>query len=123
PQVGVSIRMIVFEVADLGLGPVAYVNPEIIEKSGEVASEEGCLSIPKISGDVVRHKRVTVKAMTLDGKEAVVSYEDLPSRVMQHEIDHLDGILFIDRLNPIKRALLRAKLKKISSTDYRLRKE
>lgn len=120
PQVGESIRMIVFEVPDLHLGPTVYINPEIIEKRGTVKGEEGCLSIPEISGEVVRHQWVKVKARTLEGEEVTVEYAHLPARVMQHEIDHLDGVLFVDRLNPIKRALIYNKLKKLSSYDYKI---
>jgi peptide deformylase len=83
-----------------------------------VKGDEGCLSIPEINGEVSRHQWVKVKAQTLDGKEVTVEYEDLPARVMQHEMDHLDGVLFVDRLNPIKRALIYNKLKKLSSYDY-----
>jgi peptide deformylase len=118
PQVGESIRLMVFEVPNLRLGPTAYINPEIIATRGMVKGDEGCLSIPEINGEVSRHQWVKVKAQTLDGKEVTVEYEDLPARVMQHEMDHLDGVLFVDRLNPIKRALIYNKLKKLSSYDY-----
>jgi len=121
PQVGESIRLIVFEVPDLELGPIAYVNPEIVEKRGTVRAEEGCLSVPRISGEVTRYQWVKVKAQTLDGKEVLVEYADLAARVMQHEMDHLDGVLFVDRLNPIKRALIFNKLKKMSSYDYKIK--
>lgn len=121
PQVGESIRLIVFEVVDLEIGPFVYLNPEIVETKGAARGEEGCLSIPGITGEVVRSQWLKVKALTLDGKEKVFEYSDLPARVIQHEIDHLNGVLFVDKLNPIKRALIFNKLKKIKSTDYKIK--
>lgn len=119
PQVGESIRLIVVEVADMELGPFVFVNPEIVEMKGAAKGEEGCLSIPGITGEVVRSQWLKMKALTLHGKETVVEYSDLPARVIQHEIDHLNGVLFVDRLNPIKRALIFNKLKKMKSAGQK----
>jgi peptide deformylase len=115
PQVGRSIRVIVVDVnpkeeekRDL----IMLINPEIIERSGEIAWEEGCLSIPEYSSDVKRAERVVVKGLDRDGRERVIVGDGLLSVALQHEIDHLDGILFIDRLGPIKRDLVRRRLRK-----------
>jgi peptide deformylase len=94
PQVGISKRMIVVDTGDL---PIALINPVILERSGEDTSVEGCLSVPGVQGEVTRAERVCVKGMTLDGKEHEFCAEGLLARAFQHEIDHLDGILFIDK--------------------------
>ena len=102
-QVGVSKRVIVIDVGEydqLSPSPIALVNPKIIDRSDEeVIAEEACLSVPESSGPVKRAKRVTVKAMTLDGEKITIEGVDLMARVLQHEIDHLEGRLFIDRIN------------------------
>ncbi|MFC2149100.1 peptide deformylase [Candidatus Auribacterota bacterium] len=121
PQVGEPVCLIVFEVAAMNIGPFVYVNPEIIEKKGCVKSEEGCLSVPEICEKVPRARYVKVKAKTLEGEDVVVEYSDLPAIVIQHEIDHINGILFIDYLNPIKRSFVLKKLKKLSSDDYKIK--
>jgi peptide deformylase len=97
PQVGVQKRLFTYDVGD---GPTVLVNPEIVETVGEWSYEEGCLSVPGLSFDIVRPQRVTVQALDLDGKEVVVEDDDLLGRVLLHEIDHLDGLLLLDRLEP-----------------------
>lgn len=96
PQVGVAKRII----ATNAHGKTqAFINPEIIEKSFRTErSEEGCLSVPGVFGFVKRHKSITVKALTRDGKEVTLKLSDLAAFVFQHEIDHLNGILFIDKV-------------------------
>lgn len=94
PQVGISKRIIVVDTGDL---PIALINPVILERIGENTSVEGCLSIPGVQGEVTRAERVSVKGTTLDGKEHEFHAEGLFARALQHEIDHLDGILFIDK--------------------------
>jgi peptide deformylase len=96
PQVGVQKRFFVY---DVGEGPNVIFNPEIVETSGEWAYEEGCLSLPGLAFEIVRPKVVTVKGMTLDGDEAVIEGDELLGRVFLHEIDHLDGVLMLDRLD------------------------
>ena len=87
------------------------VNPEIVEKAGPVlAAEEGCLSVPGIYEMVKRPERVRVQAKDLDGREIDLRADGLLSRILQHEIDHLDGVLFVDRIGPMRRALLKKKL-------------
>lgn len=97
PQVGVQKRIFVW---DLGDGPVAVVNPEIVESSGEWVYSEGCLSIPGLYFDIVRPNTVTMRAQDLDGNEIVFEADELMGRMFQHEIDHLDGVLMLDHLEP-----------------------
>jgi peptide deformylase len=96
PQVGVGTRVCIAESAD---GPIALINP-VIEKSSwkQQTDEEGCLSVPGTYGPVTRAKGVTVTALGLDGKEMRFRATELFARIIQHEIDHLDGILFVDRV-------------------------
>lgn len=95
PQVGVNIRMVVINTAD---GPMILINPEITFKSKKMESEEeGCLSVPGVYGFVKRYQKIKVKALTYNGKHVNFSAENLFARIIQHEIDHIDGILFIDK--------------------------
>lgn len=94
PQVGVSKRVIV---VDAGEGLLELINPEIIFAEGEQVDSEACLSIPGLTGEVVRAHSVQVKYLDRSGKDITIRAEGFPARVFQHEIDHLDGILFIDR--------------------------
>ena len=103
PQIGMSLRVLVIELPkdkeDPGSGePIALVNPEIVKYEGEQFGEEGCLSIPGYVGMVRRAMKVTVKGSNRKGKEVRVKSEGLLARALQHEIDHLDGVLFTDRL-------------------------
>jgi len=96
PQVGVSLRVIIVETPS---GPRAFVNPKIIRRSWRTSlSEEGCLSVPGVFGLVKRHRAVTVRAMTPVGKQETIKTDGLLSIIFQHEIDHLDGVLFIDKV-------------------------
>jgi len=97
PQVGISLRIIVVDVGD---GPLHLVNPVIIAREGSQTGVEGCLSLPNLHGDVVRAMKVTVRALNIHGKKVTLSGEGLWARAMQHEIDHLDGILFTDHVDP-----------------------
>jgi peptide deformylase len=96
-------------------GLIIAVNPEIIFKEGKTAYEEGCLSIPEFNAEVERALEIKVKAFDISGKEFVLEAKDLLSIAFQHEIDHLDGILFIDKVSPLKRSLYNAALKKKKS--------
>ena len=113
-QVGVLQRVIVMNPTEdqKPEGLVAIINPEIVVAEGEAVGEEGCLSIPDVREDVRRYQRVVVKGIGRDEKPLEVKAADLPGRVLQHEIDHLDGVLFIDRLSPAKKSLLKRELKK-----------
>ncbi len=99
PQVGFSERMVVI---DVGTGPIVLINPEIIKSEGENRDVEGCLSLPGRNEYVTRAERVSVTALDLNGKKINLTGEGLLARAFQHEIDHLNGVLFIDYLNPIK---------------------
>ncbi len=91
---------------------IIAINPEIVFKEGMISYEEGCLSIPKFNADVERASKIKVKAQDISGKEFVVEAKDLLSVAFQHEIDHLDGILFIDKVSPLKRSLYNASMQK-----------
>jgi len=114
PQVGVGKRVIVVDLS-VGVDQDALhilVDPEIVEKEGEAVCEEGCLSVPDIREKVARPYRVVVRGLDLEGRTVVIEGEDLLARAFCHEIDHLDGILFVDKLSALKRTLIRKKLKK-----------
>ncbi len=114
PQIGVLQRVIVIDVAakDEPRQLITAINPVIIQGEDEAFEEEGCLSVPDFSANVKRYKRVVVKGLNLDGQERIWHADDLLAIAFQHEIDHLDGILFVDRLSPLKRELFLKKLKK-----------
>lgn len=107
PQVGRSTRLIVVDVSESrdGSGAFALVNPEIVEEEGRVSGEEGCLSIPGVTAEVERSASVVVRGFTLDGEPRRMEGTELVARVLQHEIDHLNGILFVDRLGPLSRRI------------------
>jgi peptide deformylase len=114
PQIGVPLRVIV---VDLSVGEdkkqlIKLVNPEFVERDGEQHEEEGCLSVPGFGASPIRPARVVVKGLDPEGKERVYSGTDLLARAFCHEIDHIDGLLFVDRLTPLKRDLLKRKLRK-----------
>ena len=99
PQVGVRKRLFTYDLHE-GDGPGVVINPEIVESAGEVLSDEGCLSVPGYRFEVVRAERVTMRGLDLDGAEIVLEGDDLMARMIQHEIDHLDGVLLLDRVDP-----------------------
>jgi len=99
-QVGVQRRLFVY---DIGEGPRTVINPRIVESSGEWTYEEGCLSVPGLSWQIVRPNHVHMVGLDLDGNEISVEADTLEGRVFQHEIDHLDGILLIERLDEDQR--------------------
>lgn len=115
PQIGVSKRMYVVDLS-VGKNPedrLVLINPEIIQKDGKQTEEEGCLSLPEIRDKVNRHFHVRMRAQDVDGKWFEIEGEDLLSRAFQHELDHLDGILFIDRLSRLKKDLILRKIRKL----------
>lgn len=113
-QVGVAKQLLVVDIAprrpesDL----IVLANPEIIAVEGEVIIEEGCLSVPDCQAEVKRHEKVKVRGLDLKGKEVEIEAEGLLAVVLQHEIDHLNGILFIEHLSRLKRDLYKRKLRK-----------
>ena len=121
PQVGVSTRIFVVDVEDeIGRTKRAFVNPVLTRREGTVVGEEGCLSIPGYREDVKRWASIEVQAHDEAGHPFTLTAEGLLARAIQHEIDHLDGILFIDRLSPIKRKLLEARLKRFQAPGARV---
>jgi peptide deformylase len=118
PQVGEGIRVFVIDVAGDEESPRvkrAFVNPVIVSKTGSVTAEEGCLSIPGLRADVKRAARVVVDAHDENGAPFRVEAEGLLARALQHEADHLDGVLFVDRLGALQRKLLEGKLKRFQA--------
>ena len=98
PQVGESIRLVVINMGD---GPFELINPVITERDGEQCGPEGCLSVPGLYGDVTRANKVTVEATNLKGKPVKYTGEGLRARAFQHELDHLEGVLFIERASAL----------------------
>ena len=114
PQIGRSISLVVADPGekDEPSSPLILINPEITAYEGQVSITEGCLSVPDYTAEVVRHQKIIVKAYTLDEKEVELTLEDFPAIVIQHELDHLQGILFIDRISRLKRNIYNRKFKK-----------
>lgn len=117
PQIGKSLRLIVVDISkkeeDAEQEYMVMANPEIVEHEGSQIDEEGCLSCPEITAKVKRYKKITVNYQDETGKEMSLTTEDRFAVVLQHEIDHLHGILFIDHLSSLKRNLYKKKVKKI----------
>jgi len=113
PQIGISKQLLIIDVSPLARGETltVYINPQILDSSEESTMEEGCLSIPGVREDVIRPKNIKLKYQDVFGKEYTAEYTGWPARVLQHEIDHLNGILFVDRISPIKRNMLINKAK------------
>jgi peptide deformylase len=123
PQVGITQRIIVVDCAprpeDEEPGtplkprePYAVVNPEVVERSGTIIWEEGCLSVPGYVDEIERAEKVTVKGLNREGEAITIEAEGLLAVCLQHEVDHLEGVLFVDRLSRLKQAMVKKKLKK-----------
>jgi peptide deformylase len=113
PQVGIGERIIVIDPQQDDLPAFALINPEIVEASRETEKgEEGCLSIPGLRELVERSYSIMVRGLTPEGESRELNVEGLPARIIQHEVDHLDGVLFIDRVSALKRKMLLAKWQK-----------
>ena len=117
-QIGVLKRVFIVDLTAVDLTETlrVFINPEIIETSGEQEMEEGCLSFPGIYQRVVRPSIVRIKAAGLDGKEFVLTATGLFARAVLHEFDHLEGTLFIDRMTPVTRTLLKGRLRKLAKS-------
>ncbi len=116
PQVGVPMRVFVVDVS-VGRDPkalLALVNPEFVEREGTQLEEEGCLSVPGFNATVVRPTRAVMKALDRSGQEQRYEATGLLARAFQHEMDHLDGVLFVDRLRGIKRDIIVRKIRKLT---------
>jgi len=121
PQVGVGRRLIVVSPTGEPEDATVHLNPRVVETSKEeVEFEEGCLSFPEIRGNVIRPERVTVEFTDLEGKTFRGEADGLLARVLQHEIDHLDGILFVTKFGPADRMRARKRLRKLEE-EYRVR--
>jgi peptide deformylase len=116
PQVGRSIRMLVADAShhDGAGGPRAFINPEIVDSWDEWIYDEGCLSVPGLTAELVRPEAVLVRFHDEQGQLHEEEFHQLWARVLQHEIDHLDGKLFVDRMSPMRRALVEKKLRELS---------
>jgi len=124
-QVGTLRRVIVIDVSDMGEEykdekPLVLLNPQVIQSEGEWTMEEGCLSIPDIRDDVTRAETIRVQFKDLDFKDQEIRADGLLARVILHEIDHLDGVLFIDHLGAVKRKLLTGRLNKIRKGEVEI---
>jgi len=116
PQVGVALRIFVLDLS-VGRDPAALhvmVNPEFVERDGMQLEEEGCLSVPGFTSTVARPKRVVVKGLNRQGESQTLEGTGLMARALQHEIDHLNGCLFVDRLRGISKDLIVRKIKKLA---------
>jgi peptide deformylase len=115
PQVGVNLRVFIVDLTqvDFDAEPLVFINPEIIEKKGEVIGEEGCLSFPGLYFDVPRAEEVVVEYQDLEGKRKRMKAYGMTARAIQHENDHLRGVLFIDYLSAAERDIYAGRLKKI----------
>jgi peptide deformylase len=119
PQVAVSKRLTVIDTS-AGQDPNAklvLINPEILEKEGKQIGEEGCLSIPGFREDVTRAMKVRLRAQNVEGEAFEVTGEELLARAMQHEIDHLNGVLFLSHLSALKRDLIKRKIRKLAKAN------
>ena len=115
PQIGIGKRIAVIDIAT-GEDPaqkIVIINPKIVEREGSQTSEEGCLSLPTFREPVTRAQKVTVHARDAKGVEIEVKGEDLLARALQHETDHLNGTLYINHVSPLKRDLIRRKIRKL----------
>ncbi len=118
PQVGVTQRVLVADINEEGVDPFALINPRIVEQGKETEkADEGCLSIPGLTALVERPERVIVEGLNEKGEPIRIEGSGLLGRCLQHEIDHLDGVLFIDRLSPLRRNMLVKKWKNQQKRD------
>lgn len=119
PQVGVPLRLIVLSIPmdDGARWKCAIVNPVLVSKKGKMTSEEGCLSVPGIYEEITRAEEVEVRGLDLEGKEVKIKGKGLLAKAVQHEIDHIDGILIVDRLSAIKRHVLHRRLRKLEESS------
>ena len=130
PQIGKSLRMFVvdgrpIEDEDMEGFRKVFINPQILEETGEEwAFEEGCLSIPNIREDVFRNEKLTIRYFDENWEEHEETYDGMKARIIQHEYDHIEGILFTDHLSPLKKRMLKGKLQNITKgkmkVDYRV---
>lgn len=108
PQIGLSIQLIIIDASPVDKEEFLriFINPQILESSGESTIEEGCLSIPGVREDVIRPEHIKLNYFDEYGKEYTEYFDDWPARIIQHEVDHLYGVLFVDHISPVKRDML-----------------
>ncbi|MGC4122106.1 MAG: peptide deformylase [Myxococcales bacterium] len=125
PQIGVLQRIVTIDTTPKqeGVKPLALINPVIVKHEGEVVWEEGCLSVPGEAEEVTRYEKVTVKALDQDGKEFEVEGTGLLAIALQHELDHLDGTVFVDRISTLKRGLIKRRMKRLKADREREKAE
>jgi peptide deformylase len=111
-QVDVHQRIVVMDISEDKSQPLCFINPEILELTGKARREEGCLSVPDVYETVERAEKIRVKALDRDGKEFELQADEMLAVCIQHEMDHLDGKLFVDYISPLKRQRLKKKLSK-----------
>ena len=119
-QVGILKRLIIVDIGeedDDGYEPLVLFNPELMSFDGEIVAEEGCLSIPDVTAEVRRPERIVVEGVDVQNESIRIEADGLLARVLQHEIDHLNGVLFIDRIGGLKRQLLKEELLKIQQAE------
>jgi len=122
PQIGLSLRLFVYDLKEADDRPRhtgVLINPEFVTKSGTQTGEEGCLSVSDYRTQLTRADRVAVKGLDRHGKEVTVAGEGLMARLLQHEMDHLDGMVFVDRLSSLKRQMYLKRLKKRMKAESR----
>jgi peptide deformylase len=119
PQVGVSKRLAVIDISsrEEQCPLIVLINPSILKSEGEIEFEEGCLSIPEYTAKVIRAEQLIVGCLDREGKQIEIEAGGLLAIAIQHEIDHLDGLLFIDRISPIKREFFKKRYKKIARAE------
>ena len=121
PQVGKSLRIIVIDPQDKKISgdfPLVLINPKIIETSGKIVEyEEGCLSIPKVYWNVKRPQKVKIEALDINGKKFIIEDDGVLGRIILHELDHLEGVLFVDHLNTLAKLSISRKLKEIAASN------
>ena len=117
PQVGILKQVVVIDTT--GEDPHVLINPEIIETSGSQTGDEGCLSLPGLNESVNRPSRIKIRYVDENFVEHDEEYDGFAARVIQHEYDHLDGIMFVDRLSPLRKTLIKGKLTSMSKGKYR----
>ncbi len=116
-QVNQGVRLVVMDLSEARNEPRFFINPEIISREGSQTCEEGCLSVPGIYAEVKRAEKVTVRALGLDGEPYELEADGLLAVCIQHEIDHLDGKVFVDYLSPLKRRMVEKRLRKQQRQD------
>lgn len=114
PQIGVQKRIVVWDIDDQ---PMAIINPTVVESDGEWVYSEGCLSIPELYVDILRPNHVLVRGFTIDGDEVEIEGSELMGRMLQHEIDHLDGVLMFERMTPEQRKEALAEYRRLQDTS------